>query len=718
MTPGSRVVYLALGTFRVRAALAYAAELVGRGCRVHLVVGDAPEWADAAATGAVVHRIAANRPHRMRHAARILLSGPGGLLRHADLLIAGDLPALPTAWAAARRHPRLPFRFEPADQALRRTAPADLAVVTPWYPSPNNAMAGAFVQAAAAAVRERFDRVAVLHTEDWSYPPDWRSGALVRVARRRLARRSTPVVVTDTPEGELTRVAVPLLAGNDYAAWAGEHVEALRASLPTGRIEAPLVHAHTGIYGGLAALRLARPDARVIVTEHATFLPKVLGQPEARRLYDEVLGRADAVVCVSRYLYDQIRERFPHHAAKLHVIPNVIDFDRFTARPHPPADLLRWLYVGRLIKHKGVGVVLDAFAEIADEVPQATLAFVGDGPLADHLRDRARELGLADRVRVRPAVAPEQVVAQMHAHDLLVHGSRLETFGMTLVEAIATGMPVLAMRSAGPQESLAGLEGMAGRLVDVSAGAAAFAAGYRGLRAGLDQLDLVRARRVLEERYGRDTVAAKLTLLYGGQLPPPPLPATPVAEGSAGHVLLIAVDPPHYRNVGRYAANLVGQGYLVDLVTPHAQAWLAIGIDPRVRLRELHQAEARLLVNRIENAVRHAAGRALDHLSGPARQLDAMWPEVAVNVLQRGTGKVTDALHRRIYNRLYSVVRPQLVWRILRRDLLPGLDLSGVDRVVVAGRTGVTAGWQLARRRPGLTVTTALTAPERQGVTA
>ncbi|MDI1460065.1 glycosyltransferase [Catellatospora sp. KI3] len=708
--PGGRVVYLALGVFRVRAALAYCAELVARGCRVHLVVADAPEWSEAGRTGATVHRLG---PHRLRQAARLLLAGPGGLLRRADLLIAGDLPALPVAWAAARRHPRVTVRFEPADEPRRRTAPADLAVITPWYPSPNNAMAGAFVQATTAAVRERFDRVALLHTEDWSYPPDWRSGALVRVARRRMARRSTPVVVTDTAEGELTRVAVPLLSGNDYAGWAGEHVETLRASLPTGRIEAPLIHAHTGIYGGLAALRLARPDARVIVTEHATFLPKVLGQPEARRLYDEMLGRADALVCVSRHLYDQVRERFPHHVGKLHVIPNVIDFDRFTARPEPPADLLRWLYVGRLIKHKGVSVVLDAFAEIAAEEPRATFTLVGDGPLTDHLRGRARELGLADRVRIRPAVAPEQVVALMHAHDLLVHGSRLETFGMTLVEAVATGMPVLAMRSAGPAESLAGLEGMAGRLVDVSAGAAAFAAGYRSLRAARDQLDLVRARRILQERYGRDTIAAKLTLLYGGQLPPPPLPAEPApAEGSAGHVLLIAVDPPHYRNVGRYAAALVAQGYRVDLVTPHAQAWLNIGVDPRVRLRELHQAEARLLVNRVEHAVRHAAGRVLDHLSGPARQFDAVWPEVAVNVLQRGTGKVTDALHRRVYNRLYSVVRPQLLWRIVRRDLLPGLDLSRVDRIVVAGRSGITAGWQLARRRPGLTVTTALTAPQ------
>ena len=279
----------------------------------------------------------------------------------------------------------------------RRTAPADLAVVTPWYPSPDDPFAGAFVRAATAAVRPGFGRVSILHTQSWFYGPGRLNGQLLGVAAERQALLAGNAVVLDTAEGELTRVAVPSPAGGDHLAYADEQTRALRAALPTGRIEAPVVHAHVGILGGVVAARLARPDARLVVTEHATFLDAVLARPAARDRYARMLDRADLLLCVGRGLRDQLAGYFPEHAGKLRIVPNAIDFDRFAVRPSPPAAPHRWLYVGRLMEHKGVLTLIDAFTRVADP---------GDDPDAGRDPARWRTPSTGGSRRLRPDHPP------------------------------------------------------------------------------------------------------------------------------------------------------------------------------------------------------------------------------------------------------------------------------------------------------------------------
>ena len=516
-------VYVALGTRRIGAALAHVRELAAAGTRVTLLIVDRPEWPDAGLAPAVtVHRLAPGPTHRILRAARRLLLAEDGPLRAGDLLIAGDPEALAVAWYVGPRRPEVPIRLEPSPEPARRTAAADLAVVTPWYPAPDDPYAGAFVQASTAAVRPDHDRVAILHTQNWYYSPTGVTGHRVGVAAERQAARSGQAVVLDTPEGELTRVAVPTAAGHGYPAYAASQIRALQAVLPTGRIEAPVVHAHTGMLGGVVAARLARPEARLVVTEHATFLPEVFAQPGARAQYAAMLARADLLLCVGRHLHDQLSAYFPEHTGKLRIVPNAIDFDRFAVRPRPPRELSRWLYAGRLMAHKGVLTLVEGFARIAAEDPRVTLTLVGSGPLAEPLDRRIAELGLGDRITRRPAVPPDRVTGLLHEHDLLVHASRLETFGMTVVEAVATGTPVLVACSQGPRETLAGLEQHAGLLIEPGDDPEVIADGYRLLRGRLDTLDLPRARAMLAARYGFAAVAAQLREAYAPRTAPRP----------------------------------------------------------------------------------------------------------------------------------------------------------------------------------------------------
>ncbi|MGH3415356.1 MAG: glycosyltransferase [Actinocrinis sp.] len=409
-----------------------------------------------------------------------------------------------------------------------------LAVTTPWHPSLQRPFAGSFVQAATAAVTARFERVDLYHTEDWPGPAHPWQAALVRKAYDALASGPGRRIVSRarmTDEGYwATDVPTPVTPRRDYADWADSHENALRNVLPNGVFDADVVHGHVGIYGGWLALRFARPDARVVVSEHASFLGKILGQPRSRAKYAQVMERADAFLCVSEGLRKQLVEAFPAHAGKISVLPNAVDIEAMPLRPEPVAALHRWIYVGKVVAAKGVAELVEAFALAGRDEPELRLTILGDGLLVPQLKARAAELGVTERVEFHDAVPPEQVFEFMHAHDLLVHPSKSETFGMTTVEAVAAGLPVLVTRCGGPQETLAGLDGIAGRLIEVSDDPAVIVDGYRVLAEahGRGEIDPAHARKVLIGRFGSAAVAERLMAVYAG--------APPAAADDPAHI--------------------------------------------------------------------------------------------------------------------------------------------------------------------------------------
>ena len=120
------------------------------------------------------------------------------------------------------------------------------------------------------------------------------------------------------------------------------------------------------------------------------------------------------------------------------------------------------LFVGRLVEHKNLPRLLDAFAQVAAERPHARLLLVGGGPLHDTLAARIRDLKLDDRALLLGERS--DVAALMKAADLLVAPSLREGMSNVILEAMALGLPVLATRVGGTPEVIE--DGRHGVLVD------------------------------------------------------------------------------------------------------------------------------------------------------------------------------------------------------------------------------------------------------------
>lgn len=401
-----------------------------------------------------------------------------------------------------------------------------LTVVTPWFPSPAKPPQGSFVQAAVRAVAGEIGRVEVVHTDEWITPAGPTGRAVESSYRRYAARAVRPRLQNDgTWLSRVPALVRPRRRWDVHSRTVSRSLAAARAGRP---FESAVVHGHVVLPGGLVAVEHAAAGARVVVTEHASYLADVLVEPRARDLYDEVVDRAAALLCVSAVLRDEVLEVFPHHRAKVHVVPNPVEMAG-PPRPDGPATRpRRWLYVGSLIERKGPLRLLEAFAAGRRDEPDLELTLLGTGPQRPDVLARVRALGLDHAVHLLDPVAPAEVPQVMARHDLLVHPSHHETFGMTPVEAVAAGTPVLVARYPAAVEVLGAIEGLGGETFPVTEDPSVITAAYRRLRDGWAGLDLPRARSVLARRFGSPAVAAALISQYTGS---PATPAAPPGQG-------------------------------------------------------------------------------------------------------------------------------------------------------------------------------------------
>ena len=281
---------------------------------------------------------------------------------------------------------------------------------------------------------------------------------------------STPLRLGALPDRvtfhEVQGVEYPLLKQFPYTlALAAKMVEVARSH------SLQLLHVHYAIPFAPAAIlakqMAAELNLRVVTTLHGTDTSLVGAAPSFRPVTQFAIEQSDAVTTVSEALREETIETFAVQR-DIEVIPNCIDPAHYSARkpPEPPEGPatrpLTLLHISNFRPVKRVDRVIDVFAAVSSRVPGIHLRLVGDGPELPRALARARQLGVEDRVETTGVV--DDVAPLLLTSDLLLLPSDTESFGLVALEAMASGVPVVASRIGGLPEVVPA--GEAGYLID------------------------------------------------------------------------------------------------------------------------------------------------------------------------------------------------------------------------------------------------------------
>lgn len=212
-------------------------------------------------------------------------------------------------------------------------------------------------------------------------------------------------------------------------------------STPSAR----LIHAHNYEVALPALIAKAVTGAPLVVTLH-------LPAPEPyRALERQLLEAADAVIAVSRSLAQQYLEYHWQIPTPV-VIPNGVDTRFYRPDPHAHREAGRLLFAGRLSPQKGCDLAIRALRELLPTFPELTLHIAGAGAWEQAYRNLARRLGCGDRVHWLGWLDPVQLRQEYRRCGLFLMPSRFEPFGLSALEAMACGAPVVAAATGGLPE--------------------------------------------------------------------------------------------------------------------------------------------------------------------------------------------------------------------------------------------------------------------------
>ena len=222
-----------------------------------------------------------------------------------------------------------------------------------------------------------------------------------------------------------------------------------------------LLHVHYAIPHATSAwmaremLAQTRPDIKVLTTLHGTDITIVGQDPSFHAITKFSIEKSNGLSAVSNYLRDETQSVFGCSSCRIEVIPNFIDptvYDRSRYEPQ-----LREQVNGRkVLMHisnfravKRVRDVVGIYARVARVVP-SVLVMVGDGPERIDAEQEARRLGVHDAVYFLGKL--ESVAPLLASADLFLIPSQSESFGLSALEALATGVPVVGTRTGGLPE--------------------------------------------------------------------------------------------------------------------------------------------------------------------------------------------------------------------------------------------------------------------------
>jgi phosphatidylinositol alpha-mannosyltransferase len=365
-------------------------------------------------------------------------------------------------------------------------------------------------------------KIAIVSPYSWAYPGGVNNH--IEGLSRELARRGHTVAIVAPDEGKVIPQTNYLNAGRSLPVPANGSIAHL-ALLPGARARVrraleegayDVVHVHEPLVPFVSTSAVLSAPGRVVGTFHAAGEGRSALYGLAKGLFGKVHARLDHLIAVSEPARSLASRYFP---GDYEIIPNGVDMSRFTPVVKRPARFPAGegpvvLFVGRNEPRKGIDVLLEAFGEVARNVPGSVLVVVGSG-----FDEEKVKRGLApearNRVTVVGFVSNDELPSYYASADVFCAPARGgESFGLVLIEALASGTPVVAADIPGYSGVL---EQTGGGLLFKTGDAAGLARALSALlgdearRSELARVGLERVRKFSWER-----LAERLEIAYSG----------------------------------------------------------------------------------------------------------------------------------------------------------------------------------------------------------
>jgi glycogen synthase len=314
----------------------------------------------------------------------------------------------------------------------------------------------------------------------WEYPPGAVGGTAAHVVdlSRSLVRAGHEVVVlTVQPPGTVTdetvegvrilraSVELPWLPGDDtvaQAASANHQIAKLRRLLGDWRPD--VVHAHDWKVAWAADTLADLGRAPLIVTFHGTERGRHGGEvpPGAPSAVNSVEAwiayRSAGIICLSDFMAEQVIDGFELPPSQVIRVPNGMSVERWAPDESSPAREQLVVAWGRVAYEKGFQVLAGAIGRLRHRVPGIRCVIAGRGPYLAELQVQIDVEGVGDLVQLAGFMPGHELRRLLHRAGCVAIPSLYEPYGFVALEAMAAGAPIVAARTGGLSEIIAGTD--------------------------------------------------------------------------------------------------------------------------------------------------------------------------------------------------------------------------------------------------------------------
>lgn len=269
-----------------------------------------------------------------------------------------------------------------------------------------------------------------------------------------------------------------------------------------------IVHAHIISVAYVISFVKDKYHLPFVITEHWT-KTNVDNIPQWLRNQSKTYYKADKVICVSRALADSLKRNFQIESI---VINNMVsNFFFLTSKKKRKDKVFRFIACGafRENQNKGFDILVDAFAK--SRFPKTvSLDIVGDGPDRPSIEAKIVQNDLSGQIHLLGLKTPDEVSDLLCNSDCFVLSSRLETFSIVVIEAMAKGLPVIATRCGGPETFLLPEHGI---LVEKE-NTEELADAMNYMLGHFSEYDSQKIRKYCYDHFSQDVIAEKIIDVY------------------------------------------------------------------------------------------------------------------------------------------------------------------------------------------------------------